>query len=134
MTTAVVDNLVVTVDDVLGFPGIPPTTSPTIIQLYIDSGKEIADEYLNNSFEDDDGNVVIPNAITLGLYVWIREEMKARPAGVVYRKAGDLAERYLTGESNISADVKRYWTTFRHMPLPEVTDEEDVSMLIAEGA
>lgn len=99
-----------------------------LFDILIPASAEVADEYLNNPFEDEDGvEVDIPYAISLGRLVWIKTEVEARPPGVVKEKAGDWMTEYSQGgEVQISEDVERHWKCWRFPPRDD--DDADATL------
>ena len=119
----------VTLELAKSYAQISGSEQDALISLLIVASAQVADEYLNNPFTDDNTDtgtdVPIPEAISLGRLVFIKHELERRPAGVNFAKAGDWAVRYTTGEQTISADVERHWKYWRLIP----RDDADASTL-----
>lgn len=112
---AVEDRLTLTVTEVKNILGLGDDRDQ-LLDLLIPAGKQIADAYLNNPFEDADGNeLAIPEAIKLGLVFWLEGELDRRPQGAIYVKTGDLAIRYSDG-TEFNENTTRHWDPFRFEP------------------
>jgi len=95
------------------------TTIPSsLLNLLIPASAEVADEYLNNPFQDSDGNnLAIPSAITLGRLEWIKTMHERRPSGATAVRTGDWSQRFQAGETpDIPESVLRYWQQYRLHP------------------
>lgn len=109
---------------VKGILGITDASSDDLLDLLVPASKEVADEYLNNPFEDPDGvELDIPNAVLLGLVEWIRDAQAQKPAGATQVRVGDWSVRYSdrsdTGHTQIPASAEKHWQYFRLIPRDE---------------
>lgn len=120
---AVQDRLDVTLDELKNYLGIPvdEDDDDLILGLMLDAAKEAADAFLNNPFEelDGDGEVVerpIPSMVKAGVIQWAAFNAVHRDPTITSRRASALAESYASkaeGDMNVR---RTFWAPFRLMP------------------
>lgn len=111
--------------------GVSGTDEDASLRLWLASATDAADRFLNNDFEDDAGaDLPIPDAVTLGVFEWIRLARQTMgtsglPIGAVAVqsvKTGDLAQTYTTINPNAGGSasleglldaVKQHWRNYR---------------------
>jgi hypothetical protein len=121
---AVIERLDVDVGDAEAWPGMPASPDSDRVELLLTAAKALADEYLNNPFEDDDGlELAIPDAVKVGVLVWVSEHYQFIPSSwnVTRVRTGDLEEWKSTGGANAPnmdpGGARPYWEPHRLVPL-----------------
>jgi hypothetical protein len=82
MSNAVQTRLVVTIDEARTYLRVDHTDEDELIEQLVDAAKSSADAYLNNQFEDSEGN---PKPIPMAIKAW------------VLKRAANLFENRLEG-------------------------------------
>lgn len=79
---------------------------------------DLADAFLNNPFEDDDGvDIDLPTAVKLGVFEWVRKMASLPVGGKLSEKTGDLQATWSANAAMSDKDIyERYWRKWRLEP------------------
>jgi hypothetical protein len=97
---AIKDNISLTVAEIKSWLGLSGTTFDPLLTLVRSATLDLADEYCNNGFLDDDGDVVIPDGVKLGVLQCIVAAWQQCPAAVAAGvNAANVSSRNVDGVS-----------------------------------
>lgn len=105
-----------------GYLGIPAPDNADDLEELHDSAVRTADRYMNNFFQDTDGNDIdpLPKGVLRGLLVWMETAIDVEDSGITAGtasvKTGDLAQSwgggFDPGPAALAA-AKKHWINFR---------------------
>ena len=119
--TAIQERLDLTIDQVKEALHITGDSDDFVISTALEGARIDADAFVNNPFEDSDGNeLAIPKGITLGVIFMIKAALGIKDQsvlGVKSEKAGDVARTYGDGQLiAINPQVESYFLPHRLSP------------------
>lgn len=119
MFTAVYDRLDLTLDEVKEWLKVETSDDDQLIEDLLDSVKREADSFLQNPFEDEDGNPEdIPEDIKLGVLMKIARYYEKRVDGLASLNVSGLGSRDWEGLS----EVKNLWLRYRKFPWEHIEE------------
>jgi uncharacterized phage protein (predicted DNA packaging) len=101
MSTAVYDRLIITLAEMKNYLRVSHDEDDDLIMDLVDAAKEDADNYLNNPFEDSDGEEL---PIPLAVKRWVM----ARVARQYERRVEGLSSEGISGLNSISWGKEEY--------------------------
>lgn len=89
-------NIDLDVDDVKAWLGISVDTFDDLLELVLSACLDLADDYCNNPFTEDDGSVLIPDGVKFGVLQSINAAWQQCPAAL---RSGAAAPGTVTSRS-----------------------------------
>jgi len=118
MADAVKNRSQKTLSDLKDYLRIPQsdTSDDAVLSDALEAAKEDADAYLNNPFEDEDGNdQSIPSKVEMGVMVWAAT-IAFREQPELQSKAGEYDESFRLPTKGQHETQKKYWGDKRIHP------------------
>jgi hypothetical protein len=92
------------------------TSDDTVLELALESAKEQADQYLQNPFEDADGNAEdIPSQVEMGVLVHAAT-IAFREQPEIQSKSGEYSESFRLPTDALHETQQKYWGSYRQHP------------------